>query len=93
MNKEEQLQQLAKELGVDYKITVEKWTRKWRTNEYEWTFNWVDGGFNTEWAFTKEEAIAKANASSSLVVDENTVRKTTERHSVELVRMGNMMSN
>ena len=34
-------------LGVDYKITVEKWTRNWRTNEYEWAFNWVDGGFNS----------------------------------------------
>ena len=93
MSNEEQLQQLAKELGLDYKITVEKWTRKWNTNEYEWAFNWVDGGFNTEWAFTKEEAITKANARCSLVVDENTVRKTTERHSMELVRMGNMMSN
>jgi hypothetical protein len=39
-----------------------------------YTWNWVDGGYNQCWAYSKEEALQKGNAMCSLVVDEKTLR-------------------
>ncbi|MGH7174777.1 MAG: hypothetical protein ACREGR_00250 [Minisyncoccia bacterium] len=47
-----------------------------------WVWNWVGGGYNSTWAETKEEALAKAKEigswTANLLVDEATLRESTE---------------
>ena len=49
----------------------------------EYMYNFIGGGWNTEWAYTAEEAIAQARArwenSPNLEIDEKTFHVTNEQ--------------
>lgn len=62
-----------------------------------WQFNWIGGGFNSDWATTKEELIAQVKAdydgsNSDLKIDESSIRPGTKRINREMDRIGRMMT-
>jgi hypothetical protein len=50
-------------------------------NKVEWMYNFIGGGWNTEWAFTREQAIAQARErwsdSPNLKIDESSFYAST----------------
>jgi hypothetical protein len=75
----------------DIQITVREYSRNHK-GEYEYAFNWIEGGFNQVWANTYEDALKKAlfMASKHLHVDLTTIRKVTVQQSRDLTKIGNM---
>ena len=101
-NRAKRVVKIAGQIEDDYKVTIVKYLKNAK-GEYNWLFNWEDGGFNDVWAKTKEEAIAKVKAERAqskkkypthtlLVADEKSFRKATQETATAQDRMGHMMS-
>lgn len=79
------------------KVEGDELMRKHDTGEFLWLFDWVQGGFNDVWAFTKEEAIKKVEYErvehgSNLEPVPSSFRKATTKTWEAQNRAGWMMS-
>ena len=91
IDKQEMFNELIKHFGKDYQISTSK-LQKNHKGEQQWAFNWIGGGYNTEFANTREEAVLQAQSDTNLRVDLTSLRKVTEEGSRELDRIGNLMT-
>lgn len=63
--------------GMSYDAAITEASK----NKVEWMYNFIGGGWNTEWAYTREQAIAQARErwgdSPNLQIDEDSFYAST----------------
>ena len=90
---EEYINRLKKRLSKDYQVVIEPYMKN-ADSEYNWYFNWKDGGYNTIWAKSEKDAVRKVEKKFQMGdgIDKSSLRRQTSQGARDTDRMGYMIT-